>query len=106
MSQQQRQQGAAGTAPAAVPAPKAARRPRVTRMRAMQTLEHRNCLRREGEVFEYHDLEGAKLPDDRIMVPCDSEVAEAPPPAPLKEAPSWTTAGFVKKAHQEAGAAQ
>lgn len=96
-------QRAAGDKPAAVSAPKKVRR--VTRMRAMQALQHNNRLVHEGEVFDYVDCAGDKLPSDEIMTRCDADVGPPPEPEPVTAPPSWTTKGFVEKAHREAGAA-
>lgn len=102
MTATQRQPVAAGNAPAAVPAPKVRR---ITRMRAMQALEHRNRIVQEGEVFEYFDFKGDKLPAEGIMVPCSDELGPAPEPPASKAPPPWTTKGFVERAHREEGIA-
>lgn len=81
------------------------KKPRRTKMRAVQAMFHQEVLREEGEVFIYV---GDKLPSSEIAVKADqgAEVAKPVPEVnegPLKDAPEWTTAGFVKRANLASG---
>ena len=90
--------------------PKAAARPKRTKVRAVQPLFHDNVYRVEDEVFWYV---GEPLPSEEIVVVEDPSTPEGPPPpVPVDPAgrpvpmvpPTFTTRGFVEAAHRRAGA--
>lgn len=80
------------------------RKPRRTKMVAVQTMFHNNCIVQEGEVFIY---EGA-LPSPEVCVKApEGARVGVPLPAPIdqnpQDPPEWTTQGFVGRANRSAG---
>lgn len=82
---------------------KTRKKPKRTKLRAVQKMFYDNRIVVEGEVFVFT---GDKLPSEEIAVPVAADVGlgvVVAPDVPPKDAPQWTTKGYVDQANREAG---